>query len=480
MRRTAFAGLARGRLGLEHGRLDKQAPFRVALACPSTYRVGMSSLGLLQVYRSIQAEPGMACERFFLPDDAGTGPLESGLWSYEALSHLGDFPVVALSVAYELEVGGVYQLLAAGGIPALRQERGEGDPIVLAGGPLTYANPLPLAPFVDAIVMGEADTLAVEALRQVRDGAGRAATLAALAVTDHVYVPDHHDEALPSLACCDDSCLPAVSPIRTPDTELSDMVLVEAVRGCSRACAYCVMRRGSGAGMRVVPRERLLEAIPPDAARVGLVGAGVSDHPEMLTILGVLAERGAHVGLSSLRPDRLDDAVVAALRDVGYRTLTTALDGASERLRQSLDRRTRADHLVRAAELARRHGLARLKLYLMLGLPGETAADVAECIALVDELSRIVPTALAVAPFCAKRNTPLAGAPFAGIDVIGRRLTQLRKGLRGRVDLRPTSARWAWVEHVLAQGGAAAGRAVREAVLAGGRFRHYQRALRPQ
>jgi radical SAM superfamily enzyme YgiQ (UPF0313 family) len=226
-----------------------------------------------------------------------------------------------------------------------------------------------------------------------------------------------------------------------------------------------------------VAPSRLLDLIPQGVERVGLVGAGVSDHPAIVTIVRSLTARGAQVGLSSLRPDRLDDDLVAALREAGYRTLTTAMDGASERLRQSLDRRTQVDQLIRAAELTRRHKLARLKLYLMLGVPGETAEDVDECVRTVAELSRIVPTVLAIAPFCAKRNTPLAGQPFAGIDVVGRRIAQLRRGLRGRVELRPVSVRWAWVEHVLAQGGAAEGLAVRAAVHAGGRFGDFKRAF---
>jgi radical SAM superfamily enzyme YgiQ (UPF0313 family) len=119
----------------------------------------------------------------------------------------------------------------------------------------------------------------------------------------------------------------------------------------------------------------------------------------------------------------------------------------------------------------------RLKLYLMVGVPGETEADVDECVAFVSQLSRVVPIALGIAPFCPKRNTPLAGAPFAGINVVNDRLDRLRRGLRGRADVRATSARWAWVEAVLAQGGEAEGRAVLEAVLAGGTFAHYQRAF---
>jgi radical SAM superfamily enzyme YgiQ (UPF0313 family) len=121
--------------------------------------------------------------------------------------------------------------------------------------------------------------------------------------------------------------------------------------------------------------------------------------------------------------------------------------------------------------------MKRLKLYLMIGLPGETDADVDECASLVSALSRRIPVSLGIAPFCAKRNTPLDGAPFAGIDMVRARLDRLRRGLRGKAEVRSTSARWAWVEYVLAQGGTAEGRATLGAVRAGGSFAAYRRAF---
>jgi radical SAM superfamily enzyme YgiQ (UPF0313 family) len=476
MQRSAFVKLTRQRLELERGRIDKQAPFTVALSYPSPYRVGMSSLGMLQIYRLIQAEPGMACERVFLPDDAGSALFSETPRSYEALRPLGDFPVIALSVAYELELAGVVQLLEAAAIPSLRSERDEHHPLILAGGPLTFSNPLPLAAFADAIIMGEADELAVEVLRTIRDAPTRAEALTGLAEMDHVFVPALHD-ALPSIAQCPDELLPAWAPIQTPDTELRDMFLIEVERGCSRGCTYCVMRRSTNGGMRVVPSERVLSLIPPEATRVGLVGAAVSDHPEIVDIVRALTSRGIGVGLSSLRPDRLTEPFVAALREGGYRTLTTAMDGTSDRVRAILDRRSRTKHWVNAAQLARAHGMARLKLYLMIGVPGETEADIDECVAFVRELSKLIPVALAVAPFCAKRNTPLDGQPFAGIKVIGKLIDRLKRGLKGRADVRSISARWAWVEYVLAQGGIPEGVALRQAVHAGGRFQDYKKAF---
>jgi radical SAM superfamily enzyme YgiQ (UPF0313 family) len=229
--------------------------------------------------------------------------------------------------------------------------------------------------------------------------------------------------------------------------------------------------------MRLVPRDRVLASIPAEAHRVGLVGAAVSDHPELVSMLNELAARGCQVGVSSLRPDRLSPELVQALARAGAHTLTTALDGSSEGLRKKLGRPLPSARLVEAAQLARASKFDRLKLYLMLGVPGESDADVDECAELLRELSRLLPVALAVSPFCAKPGTPLGGAPFAGLTVINARLVRLRRTLKGRVDVRATSPKWAWVEHVLAGGGAREGEAVAAAVQAGGRFSDYRAAF---
>jgi radical SAM superfamily enzyme YgiQ (UPF0313 family) len=470
--------LIRARLAAEIGRIERSAPTRVALVYPSPYHVGMSSLGYQSVYATIQRMPGFACERAFLPDEGERpGATIERPVTYESLSELGEFGIVAVSVAYEIELAGLVRLLDAAGMAALASERDERAPFILAGGPLTFSNPLPLAPFVDAIVMGEGEGVTERCLELIAGARTKADALAALANEPHVFVPAAHGDTLPRPGTCEDGRLPATSAIRTPHTELSNMFLIEAERGCSRGCTYCVMRRSTNGGMRLVPKETIFERIPPDAHKVGLVGAAVSDHPRIVEIVRTLAERGKRVGLSSLRPDRLKDEFVEALKLAGYKTLTTALDGPSERLRDLIERRGREPHYLQAAERAKKHGMDCLKLYLMVGLPGETDADIDECVAFVSELSKIVPIALGVAPFCSKRNTPLDCMPFAGVRIVEERLARLRRGLKGRADVRPTSARWAWVEWVLAQGGRAEGTAVATAVRAGGRFADYRRAF---
>jgi radical SAM superfamily enzyme YgiQ (UPF0313 family) len=467
------------RLDAEVGRIHKEAPSLVALTYPSPYHVGMSSLGFQRIYRELQSLPGVACERVFLEDGADVAGVELSErpCSYESRRDLGDFRLIAVSVAYELELAGLSKLLAGASIPELARERGERHPLVIAGGPLTFSNPRPLAAFADAIVMGEAEELIAPVVEACFGHQTRDAALAALAKVPNVFVPAVHGDEMPRPAACDNALLPAHSAIRTPYTELSDMFLIEAERGCSRGCTYCVMRRSTNGGMRLVSKERLLETIPGDVRRVGLVGAAVSDHPKIVEILNALADRGIEAGLSSLRPDRLKDELVAALHRVGYRTLTTALDGPSERLRGIIERRGREPHYQTAAELARKHRMKRLKLYLMIGLPGETDEDIDECVEFVSELSRIIPVALGVAPFCAKRNTPLDGLPYAGVSLVQGRLERLRRGLRGRADVRSASAKWAWVEYVLSQGGVAEGEALLAAVHSGGRFADYRRAF---
>lgn len=467
------------RMGDEIGAIQKDAPEAVALLYPSPYRVGMSSLGYQTIYRSINACEGRAAHRAFLPDDLNAWQqTRIPLVTYETLRPVSDYRVIAVSVAYEAELAGLIQCLELAGIPPLAEDRGEQHPFILAGGPLTFSNPLPLAPFVDAVVMGEADQSVHSALDLIFSSDSKASALRALSSQPHVFVPSAHGDILPPIDKADAGTLPAFSQIITPHTELRNMFLIEPERGCHRGCTYCVMRRSTNDGMRVVEMDRILSLVPAEAKRVGLVGAATTDHPQIVDIVNALADSGREVGLSSLRADRLTDALVAALSRGGHRILTTASDGASQRMRNIIQRRTSEEQLRNAAELARRHGMKRMKLYVMVGLPEETDDDIDELIEFSKELSSLIPLSLGVAPFVAKRNTPLDGAPFAGMPLVEARLQRLRRGARGRVDVRATSARWAWVEYVLAQGGRAEGRAVLEAVHGGGRFSDWKRAFK--
>ena len=472
----------RRRVEAEIGPTFRPGPRRVAMLYPSPYRAGMSSLGFQWITQLLRDE-GIAAERAFLPDDpsAWRNARESPV-TYETGSLLSSFPLLAVSLAYELEITGLIEVLDLAGIPPLREDRGPHDPLILLGGPITMANPLSAAPFVDAMLLGEAESTAPAAARALFDCDTRDHWLDAIEALPGGLVPERR-LTLPVPARASDARLPARSSWIAPDAELSSMFLVEGERGCHRQCTFCVMRRGGTlGGMRLVTPEAILDLVPEHARKVGLVGAAISDHPQLVPLLQTLVDSGRQVSVSSLRADRLRarPQISALLRQSGARTLTTASDGASERIRKTIVKKTSESHLLACAEQAGAHRFDVFKVYMMLGLPGEVDEDVEELIRFTQALAAAAKparVALGVAPFVAKLNTPLDGQPFAGIKVVDRRVKRLLRGLKGRAEVRPVSARWAWVEYELSQGGPEAGRAALQAWRDGGRFAHWKRAL---
>lgn len=435
----------------------------------------MSSLGF-QWIAGVLAGEGFGVERVFLPDDveawrkARLPPV-----SMETLTPLGQFPVIGVSLAYELELAGLIELLRLAGIPPLRRDRTAKHPQILIGGPLTFSNPLTAGPFADAMLFGEADDVVVPAFR----GFFESGNFEHLSTISGGWLPGM---GLVPVAKAEDEKLPARSRILSPDAELHDMLLIEGERGCHRSCTFCVMRRSTNGGMRLVTPARVLDGVPDEAKRVGLVGAAISDHPELVSLIGAIVESGRGVGISSLRADRvaLKPDIPRLLRKGGYATLTVASDAASQRLRRTMSKGTTEGHLLACAEAAREHKYRTLKVYMMVGVPDEQDEDIEELVAFTRRLAAIHPVAIGVAPFVPKYNTPMDKSPFAGIPLVEKRLARVRQGIRGvRAELRPTSARWAWAEYRLAQGGEAEGEAVMRAVLAGGTFADWKRELGP-
>ncbi len=465
-------------VGTRHG------PSDVALAYPSPYRAGMSSLGFQTLYRILH-DHGIGAHRAFLPDAWEAMALEwpqprRPILTYEAERPLSDYRVVAISVAYELELAGLVRLLEGAGIPVLAADRGPHDPIVVAGGPLTFSNPSCLLPFVDILLSGEAEELLPQTLDAILAEPRRGAAIAAGAARPHAVLgeltPGEWHE-LPEPARAPQALLPARSAILTPDTELADMFLVEPERGCSRQCSFCVMRITPGGGMRLLPMATPLGLVPEHARKVGLVGAAVTDHPELEDIVAALVDSGRSVSISSLRADRLTPRFLRDMHRSGHKTITVASDGISERMRLLLSRKIKEEHLLRAAHLIHEAGFVRMKIYEMIGAPGETDADVDELIRFARELSKIHRIALTFSTFVPKRNTPLDGQAFMGVKPADERLRRIREGLQGKVEMRPQSPRWAHIEYLLARGGPEAGHAAIAAVHAGARYADWVRAF---
>ncbi len=470
---------------LEQGTLGIGQAAPVVMCYPSPYRVGMSSLGFQTLYRQLN-EDGPGAHRAFLPDEWEKQSLawpqpRRKILSIEGERPVSDYPILAFSVAYELEITGLIRFLEGTGIPLLAAHRGPRDPIIIAGGPLTNSNGSVLLPFVDLLIAGEAEQVFPEVVEILLGSGSRESRILSAGAGIHVAVGELESgiyASLPKCAVAPRHLIPAHSAITTPNTELSNMFLVEPERGCSRDCTFCVMRGPTTGGMRLVDADHALALVPEHARKVGLVGAAVTDHPRLEEIVASIVDSGRGIGISSLRADRLTPTFLRNLDRAGYRTITVASDGISQRIRDHLSRRIKEEDLLRAAKLIRTAGFHRMKLYQMIGVPGEDESDVDELIRFVRELAGIMRITMTISTFVAKRNTPLDGTDFIGVKQASGRLARIRAGLKGKADMRPQPPKWAHIEYLLARSGPEAGHASIEAVHAGASYSDWTRAFR--
>ena len=432
----------------ERGAIHKDAPIRVTLGYPNAYKVGMASLGFQVAYKLMNAEPDVVAERVFLEE------LPGELITYESGRRAADAQIFAVSIAYELDLTNLIRLLLRSRIEPLRERRDEADPLVLVGGPLTSSNPWPLAPFADVILIGDGEETIPALFEAYRRAESKRAFLDLIEGLPGVFLPDRMARE-PHFATARPETLPAAAQFVTPDAEFPNTFLIEVERGCPRPCTFCLARVMYGP-TRNVPLDRVLAAIPEDVPKVGLIGAALTDYPWIKELSRALVERGQAFSYSSIRADRVDLELAELMRAGGMQSFTFAADGPSQRLRDLLRKQITTEDLLRAARIAREAGFRRFKLYQMIGLPTETEEDLEEMVELTVELSRYARLALTVSPFVPKRHTPHFADRFAGVKTIEKRLKFIARRLgkhRARVELRSVSARWAWVEAVIARGG---------------------------
>lgn len=455
---------AREILATEEGTIVKDwgGKLPIALVYPNTYYVGMSSLGLQTLYAQLNRRPGVVAERVFWSPQGTPYALESQ-------ESLAAFAVLAVSISFELDILNLVDMLQRSGLGVLAAERAEDAPLVLAGGPVPTANPELLAPIVDAAFVGEAE----EQLDRLADvlvetaAAPRSERQRALSALPGLYVPDVSSLPVRRVWLQDLDAWPVHSVVLTPDTEFGDMYLVEVSRGCCRGCRFCL------AGYLYRPlRQRSVPAILAQAAEglrhrrtIGLVGAAVSDYIGIGDLVEGLRNLGARIAVSSLRVHPLPDSLLRALAEGGTQTLTLAPEAGSERLRRLVSKGISRDHVLAAAERAEQHGFPQLKLYFMVGLPGETEEDVEGIVELVQEVKarfrrRIT---VQVTPFVPKPHTPFQRVPMAPTATLERRIREVTRGLRpAGIAVRAESTAWARVQGVLSRGDRALGQALAE------------------
>ncbi|MDN0068243.1 TIGR03960 family B12-binding radical SAM protein [Collinsella ihumii] len=484
-------------------RSSAEADYRVCLVYPDVYEVGLPNQGIAILYAVLNEQEGISCERGYVPwIDMADAMREADvpLLSLEGAAPLSSFDVVGLHLPHEMACTNMLETLDLAGIPLHAADRDEDDPLVISGGPSVY-NPEPLAPFIDAFLIGEGEEHIVEVCRaheRLRDaGATRLEILRELAKIPGTYVPSlyevRHDEActphgytvpragedVPEVVhkrvVADFGATDPVPQSVVPFAQLvHDRLSIEVLRGCARGCRFCQ------AGMTYRPvRERTPDQIVSAVMRglektgydeVSLTSLSTTDHsccPEVLSRLNRrLADTGIRISIPSQRLDSF--GIDMALQVAGEKKggLTFAPEAGSQRLRDVINKNVTEDDLERATRAAFEAGWRRVKLYFMMGLPGETDEDIVAIADLADrtyEIAReVVPPAqrggvsvsISCSVFIPKAATPFQWCAQTPDDEVKRRQQLLLRSVRNRaVRVHYHDADTSLLEAVLSRGG---------------------------
>jgi len=433
---------------------------------PNTYAVGMSGLGYQLVWSLLEQDPDLVVRRGFTDEqekDCSTSEL------------------FGFTVSWELDFINIFQILDKNAVERSSAKRGDDDPLVFGGGPVLSANPEPFTDIFDVILLGDAEAtvpIFLSAWKAVRDCKSRADKLLRLAQHPGIYVPSLYtveyqeprgpiktiapiDTGVPSHPSKQLFMPPpdylAHTQIISPDTAWGDMFLVEVVRSCPQECRFCLASFLTRP-FRPVKVEALMQAIETGLKhtnKIGLLGPSVTEHPQFDLIAQKLTQfKDARVSIASVRADSLNEGILSALKILGQKSVTIAIESGSERLRTVMKKNLTEDEIKHAVNLIDKAGLEGVKFYGIVGLPHETDQDLEETVRLVRELKKKhkrLRFVFGVSSFVPKAQTPFQ---WDGRDRrSGDKLEFIRKRLaKEGIEVRPESHNWSDIQALISRG----------------------------
>jgi radical SAM family uncharacterized protein len=443
--------------------------FKVALAFPDIYDLGMSNLGLMILYDIINKHRNLLAERVYCPwvDMEAIMREESlPLFSLETKHAIQEFDLLAISLPYEQLYTNALNLLDLAGMPVRSLDRDERHPLVIAGGHACY-NPEPMAPFIDLFVIGEGEEVILKIIATLRAARGldRETQLRHLARIEGCYVPRFYEPTyhpdgtvqavMPTVPEAPARVLKTIVPVLPPP--VTDFIVpfietvhnrapIEIMRGCTRGCRFC------HAGMvtrpvRERPVEEILDAIERIREKTGyeeiaLLSLSSSDYTRVLELTRRIRERFGHLGLNislpSLRIETVSTELMENLGDSKRGGFTLAPEAATEKMRNTINKYVSDAELLETARAIYERDWRTIKLYFMIGHPNETLEDVQAIIELSKAVlavgrsvhGRKASLNVGVSTFIPKPHTPFQWEPMDTMDSINAKLALLKREMR--------------------------------------------------
>ena len=475
------------------------ADLRICFCFPDTYEIGMSNLGMKILQNCFNQSGYISCERSYMPwTDMRSQLIENDvpLYALESGDPINAFDIVAFTLQYELCYTNVLQMLSLGKIPLLSSQRGESDPIIIAGGPCAY-NPEPVADFIDIFSIGEGEEALLELTDLInnckKQGASREEILYKASQLKGFYVPSlytveyNQDGTIKSvtpnkagvpatvkkriISDLDKACFPRKCAVPFLET-VHDRVMLEVFRGCIRGCRFCQ------AGMIYRPyREKSPAVLNADAyesvqntgyPEISLTSLSISDYTHLRELIDSLLswtdDKKVNLSLPSMRIDNFYEELLEKVSSVRKSGLTFAPEAGTQRLRDVINKNITEEEILTAVEKAFGMGRNSLKLYFMNGLPTETDADICGIAQLGQNIVNTyysakrggkggVNVTISVSCFVPKPFTPFQWEPQDSLEELERKQQLLKSEIKTKkISYKYHDARVSRIEAVFARG----------------------------